>query len=411
MNNEQEIDIMQAIKTVLKKKNILLVIMIISLVLGTIYTFIINRPKYQSNTKILIDKNAPSLVEYVDSNDIMAEVANSLNVSVGHIQNSVTVTFDAKTVLITITASSTNNQEAYNMVVKYSEILKTKLETTYAVRTYTIIEQPHVANSAYNVTYIKDLLMFLVVGAVICGVYSIFLVVFSGTNIFPALQNAKINLLGKISKEEKSKSKVKAYISKNDKNITQIKKIMTNIELNKRVQRPKSILVTSPNYGTGTTYVVSNLAMRYSKSNRRVLIIDSNFINGIEDKIFNVKSEVGLTDLILKKDIYEDDIAKAIKQTPIKNIFVLPHGDEEIDEELLISNKISRIISLVKNQFDIIIVDGEPILKQITSYGWANTVNATVIVAEYGKTKIEDIIKTKQTIIDVGRNGFWGCCK
>ena len=120
MNNEQELDIVQAIKTVLKKKNVLLIIMAISLVMGVIYTFIINRPKYQSSTKILIDKNAPSIAEYVDSNDIMTEVAKGLNKSKSRIQEVTKVTFDTKTMLVTITASSTNNQEAYNVVVKYS---------------------------------------------------------------------------------------------------------------------------------------------------------------------------------------------------------------------------------------------------------------------------------------------------
>lgn len=402
MNNEQEFDIMQAIKTILKKKNILLYIMVASLVLGAIYTFIINRPKYQSSTKILIDKNAPSIAEYVDSNDIIAEVAIAANTSKGQVQECATVNFDTKTMLVTIQAASTNNKEAYNIVTKYSEVLKTKLEATYGVKTYTTIEQPQVSNSAYNITHTKDLLMFLVAGGVVCGVYGIFLVTFSGSNIYTAIENSKITFLGKIDKEIKTKSKVKSYISKNERIVTQVKRIMTNIELNKRVSRPRSILVTSTSYGTGTTFVVSNLAMRYAKSGKRVLIIDSNFENGIENKIFNIESQKGLSDLIANENISIDNLAETIKQSPISNIYVLPSGEEIIDEELLISEKIGKIIELAKTQFDIIIVDGEPILKQITSYGWASSTYATVVVAEYSKTRIEDIVKAKRTIEDIG---------
>lgn len=402
MNDEQEFDIAQAIKTVLKKKNILLIIMVISLVLGAIYTFILNRPKYQSSTKILIDKNAPSITEFVKSNDILVEVAKGLNKSKGDIQGASTVAFDKNTMVITITASSTNNQQAYDIVSKYSEVLKTKLETTYGVKTYTSIEQAQVATSAYNITHTKDLLMFLVAGVVVCGVYGLFLVTFSGSNIYTAIENSKITFLGKIDKEDKAKSKVKSYISKNEKIIAQVKRIMTNIELNKRVSRPKSLLVTSTSYGAGSTYLVSNLAMRYAKSGKKVLVIDSNFEKGIEHKIFNIQTEKGLTDLIASKNINIDRIAEVIKQSPISNIYVLPCGEEAIDEELLVSEKINEIISLVKNQFDIIIVDGEPILKQITSYGWASAVFATVIVAEYSKTKIDDIMKAKRIVEDIG---------
>ena len=401
MNNEQELDIVQAIKTVLKKKNVLLIIMAISLVMGAIYTFIINRPKFQSSTKILIDKNAPSIAEYVDSNDIMIEVAKGLNKSKSRIQEVTKVTFDAKTMLVTITASSTNNQEAYNVVVKYSEVLKTRLETTYGVKTYTSIEQAQVATNAYNITHLKDLMMFVVAGVAVCGVYGIFLVTFSGSNIFSAIENSKITFLGRIDKEEKAKSKVKSYISKNEKIVAQIKRIMTNIELNKRVTRPKSILVTSTSYGAGGTYLVSNLAMRYSKSGKRVLVIDSNFEKGIIHKIFNIDTEKGLTDLIASKHINIDKIAEVIKQSPISNIYVLPCGEEVVDEELLITEKINQIIELVKNQFDVILIDGEPILKQITAYGWASSANATVIVAEYSKTRIEDIMRVKKTIEDI----------
>lgn len=402
MNNEQEFDVVQAIKTILKKKNILLIIMIISLVLGAIYTFILNRPKYQSSTKILIDTNAPSITAFVKSNDIIVEVANALNKSKGIIQEASTVAFDINTMVITITASSTNNQQAYDIVAKYSEVLKNKLETTYGVKTYTSIEQAQVATSAYNINYTKDLLKFLVFGVVICGVYGIFLVTFSGSKIFTEIENSKIILLGRIDKEEKAKSKVKSYISKNEKIIAQIKRIMTNIELNKRVPRPKSILVTSTNYEVGNTYVVSNLAIRYAKSGKRVLVIDSNFENGIVHKIFNLQTEKGLTDLIASKNINIEKIAEVIRQTPINNIYVLPCGEEAIDEELLVSDKINEIISLVTNKFDMILVDGESILKQITSYGWASVVNATVIVAEYSKTKIDEIQKAKKTIEDIG---------
>ena len=247
----------------------------------------------------------------------------------------------------------------------------------------------------------KDLLMFLVGGVVVCGVYSIYLVMFSGDSIYSAIENSKTTFLGKIDKEQKEKSKVKSYISKNEKTVAQVKRIMTNIELNKRLTRPKSILVTGTNYGVGSTYLVSNLAIRYAKTGKKVLIIDSNFEKGVLNKIFNIKTEKGLTDLVASKQIDMESMSKVIKQSPISNIYVLPSGEEAIDEELLISEKINEIMKIVTNQFNVIIIDGEPILKQITSYGWASSVNATVIVAEYSKTRIEDIVKAKRVIADV----------
>lgn len=399
--NDDGFDIIQVFKISWKKKYVLLTIIVISLVLGGIYTLFLTGQEYQSSTKILIDKSDASITEFVHSNDIMSEVARSLNLQASYINKNVTVTFDKTTKIIAISAISKDNHEAYNIVNKYQEILKTKLEETYDVKTYKTIEQPQIANNAYNVNHIKDLLIFLVLGVIVCGIYCIFLVTFSAENICTLIENNGITVLGKIDKENKSNSKVKSYISRNERIISQIKKIMTNIELNKKILRPKSILVTGTNYNTGTTYVTSNLAMRYSRSDKKVLIIDSNFKNGIENRIFNINSEVGLTDLIVSENISLENITETIKQSPISNIYVLSCGSIDIDEELLISEKIAKIIDLVKNQFDIIIIDGEPILKQITSYGWANIVNAVVIVAEYSKTKIEEVLKAKKIIEDI----------
>lgn len=401
MNNEQEIDISKIVKVILKRKNILLYIMIASLILGTIYTFIINKPQYQSTIKILIDKNTSSIVEYINSNDIITEVATNLNTSNDYLKEAIVSSFDTKTMIITITGSSLNNQEAFDIVTKYDEVLKSKLEATYGVKTYTTIEQAQVSDIAYNVDHLKDLLMFLVAGIVICGVYSVCLVMFSGDNIYSLIENNNITFLGKISKEETNKSKVKVYISKNDRTIAEIKKIIANIELNKKITRPKSILVTGTNYEVGATYLTSNLATRYTKINKKVLIIDSNFEKGIQNKIFNIKDEKGLTDLIVSNQISIENVKKLVKQSPINNIYILPSGKEDIDEELLISERVNQIMDLVKNEFDIIIIDGEPILKQITSYGWANVCDTTVIVTEYAKTKIEDIISAKKTIEDI----------
>lgn len=400
MNND-EFDLIQALKIAWKKRNILLSILVISIVLGIIYSFVLRTPIYKSTSKILIDKGDASISTFVCSYDIAVEVAKSLNLDGNYIDKNAKISFTPSTKIIAISATSENNEESYNIVKKYEEILKTKLESVYGVKTYNIIEQAQVSNSAHNVNHLKDLIMFFVVGIIICGVYCIFLVTFSGVSIYSSISNSGITLLGKIDKENKAKSKVKSYISKNDKVIAQMKKIMTNIQLNRKVSRPKTILVTSTNYGTGTTYVTSNLAMRYSRSDQKVLIIDSNFNTGIQHKIFNINLEEGLSDLIEADTISQEGLSKVIKQSPISNLYVLPCGEGQIDEELLITDKIEKIINLAKNQFDVIIIDGEPILKQITSYGWANIVNAVVIVAEFSKTKIEDIMKAKNIIEDI----------
>lgn len=162
---------------------------------------------------------------------------------------------------------------------------------------------------------------------------------------------------------------------------------MANIELNKKATRPKSILVTSSEYGVGITYVVSNLAIRYAKIEKKVLIIDSNLKSGIEDKIFNVDNNVGLANILALDNILAEDVENVVKETPMNNIYILSCGNTKINDEVFVSKKIEKIIELLKRKFDVIIIDSEPIAKQITSYGWASVADSTIIVAEYSKLR------------------------
>lgn len=401
-SNEEFIDIRSFIKHCMSKKKIVGIILLISFILGVLYTFIIDRPMYKSTAKVLIDKADASIVEFVKSKDIINRINSELGINKKYGEDGITIAFDKNTRILEISAVSRNNNEAYNVVVKAQEILKTGLESVYGVKTYTIIQQANVSNNAYNKSYVKDILTSVIIGIIVSGVYIIFTYYFSGLTNGAIIENSGMIYLGKINKENKSNSKVISYITKNSKIIEQLKRIVSNIELNKNFKRPRTILVTSPEYKVGTTYVVSNLALRYAKADKKVLILDSNIKSGIQDKIFNVDNDKGLTELISSDNLSVETIIDYIKPTPLNNISILPKGNIAINEELLISENINRILNVLNNNFDIILIDGEPVLNEITSIGWTNIVDATIIVTEYAKTKLEDLTKVRKTIENVG---------
>lgn len=405
-SNEEFIDIRSFIKHCISRKKIVAIILCISFVLGVIYTFLIDRPMYKSSSKVLIDKADASIAEFVKSDDIIDQVNNELGTNKIFDEEGIMIKFNQTTRILSIQAASKNNNEAYNIVIKTQEVLKSRLETVYGVKTYTVIQQAGVSNEAYNKTHIKDILTAIIVGVIISGGYVIFTYYFSGLTNGTIIENNGMIYLGKINKENKSNSKVISYITKNSKIVEQLKRIVSNIELNKNFKRPRTILVTSPEYKAGTTYVVSNLALRYAKADKKVLVLDSNIKGGIQDKIFNVEDNGGLTELISSDNLSVETIIDYIKPTPLNNISILPKGNLPINEELLISENISRIISVLSNNFDIILIDGEPILNEITSIGWANIVDATIIVTEYAKTKLENLIKARKTIENIGGKIF-----
>lgn len=401
MDKEEEIDIVAILNQCWKKRKVIAIIMIVSLFVGIVYTFFVNTNLYKSKVKIVIDKSDASISEFVNSKDLKMELADELNINKTTLINNMKVTFDKNTRIVSISADSNKNNQAYEIVNRYQEKLKTKLEQNYENKTYTIIEKPRVENEPYNVSHKKDIIMFGFAGIVICAFYLFIIVQFSGLNIYKEIKNNNLTLLGKIDKEKKENTKIKSYISKNEKTTTQFKRIMGNIELNKNRVRPKTLLVSGTKYGDGTTFVTVNLAIRYSKVGKRVLILDSNIRNGVQNKIFNIESEKGLTNLLLAEDITIDDIRRYIQESPIDNVYVLPIGENLIEEEMLLSTKVSKILNMIKTEFDIVLIDSEPVSKRITPLGWANIVEAIVIVAEQGKFKIDEVVKTKENFENV----------
>ena len=67
----EELDIKQIVKCSYQRKIILITIIIISVILGMLYTFLIKKPIYQVTAKILIDKSDASIEEFVVSKDLI----------------------------------------------------------------------------------------------------------------------------------------------------------------------------------------------------------------------------------------------------------------------------------------------------------------------------------------------------
>ena len=121
----------------------------------------------------------------------------------------------------------------------------------------------------------------------------------------------------------------------------------------------KVIQVTSPVPGDGKSTVAANMAVSIAQSGRRVCIVDCDFRRPRVAKIFGLKEDVGLVQVIGGKVELED----AIQQTSIENLFSLTCGKRPGNpSELLSSERFSDVLAALKEKFDFVIVDTPPIL-------------------------------------------------
>ena len=121
----------------------------------------------------------------------------------------------------------------------------------------------------------------------------------------------------------------------------------------------KVIQVTSPVPGDGKSTVAANMAVSIAQSGRRVCIIDCDFRRPRVAKIFGLKEDVGLVQVIGGKVELED----AIQQTTIENLFSVTCGRRPGNpSELLSSEMFADALATLKEKFDFVIVDTPPIL-------------------------------------------------
>lgn len=401
MRNDEDLDLLSIIKYCNSKKIILITILVISMVIGVVYTFILNVPMYKSKSRVLIDKTDASIAEFVTSKEMLNQISNELNYTIKYGEKGLNIEFDRNTKILTIEDFSTNNDEAYNTVIKTQEILKRELEDTYGVRVYRNIEQATLSNSAYNVNHIKDLIMTLIIGIVICALYIIVSISIKGITINSIVNNTKLTVLGEIPKEKKE-ANVISYISTNSKAIDSFRRIIANIEFNKNDIEHNLVFVTSANNGEGTSYVTANMAMRYAKTGKKVLVIDANNKNSVQHKIFNVENENGLSDLISLANVSKNiNINEYIKETAVENISILTSGTIDMETELLFFERIKELITMLKENFDIIIIDGMSMIDNVEAIIWASLADISIITVDSSKTKLEDIVKVERNIKNI----------
>ena len=383
----EELDIKQIFKFTYQRKNILIYILLISIVVGALYTFIIKRPEYESKAQILIDKSDASIEKYIVSKDVLKS-------------ENIDVKFDKTSKIITVVAKNTKKDSAFNEINSYIDTLEDSLQATYGTKTFKMLETPQAPTSPSNATYLKDIAICVLVGIVGFAVYIIVLLNISGMVSASEIENlAKINVLGKVSLEKrKNKKETIKYTTSNINISNQLKRIEANIELNK--EKSKTILFTGVGKQPGTTYIVNNLAIQFAKIYNKVLVIDANIFTKTLSKEYNLEEKFGLTNII-KLDTFKD-IENIIQKTEKENIYVLPVGNVEVEEEKFLQSNVKELLKILENNYDIILIDTASINEKVLPIVLTNIVDTTIIVAQEQKTNIEDIENAKATIEKVG---------
>ncbi len=162
----------------------------------------------------------------------------------------------------------------------------------------------------------------------------------------------------------------------------------------------KTILITSPAHGGGSTTTATSFAKTMAQFCRlNVLLIDANLRSPRLHEIFNVEYNQGLGDLLTQ----EEDKASLFKKVGHGNLYLIPCGKKNSGPLAIFeSARFDKTLKLMREKFDYVILDAPPVSGYAETKVMGKKVDGVILVIESGKTRKQVAIRAKQELEDAG---------
>lgn len=191
----EEIDLKEMFDYFLGKISWIIIAVALTVAIGNVYTTFTRVPMYKSTTSlVLVSENKDStsyntseqqlnknLVgtysEIIKSKTILKEVISSLDLeySVATLQNRITVSSITNTEIIQITVADPDPKVAAKIANQMATVFVKEIPKFYKLNNVTVLDKAEANERPYNVNFIKDNVIYVMIGLVLsCGVIFIF---------------------------------------------------------------------------------------------------------------------------------------------------------------------------------------------------------------------------------------------
>jgi capsular exopolysaccharide synthesis family protein len=177
--------------------------------------------------------------------------------------------------------------------------------------------------------------------------------------------------------------------------------LRTALYFSTAAEQHRVIQITSPRTSDGKTTLLANVAVSMAQSGKRVLLIDAEMRKPEMHRLFGISGSVGLASIIAK----EIDIQDAVQETGITNLWLLPCGPIPPDPaELLSSPRFSELISVVREQYDYVLIDTPPVLSVTDPCVVAARVDGVIMTLRIANNSRQDAQRATTILDTMGVN-------
>ena len=165
------------------------------------------------------------------------------------------------------------------------------------------------------------------------------------------------------------------------------------------------LLVVSALPGEGKTMVASNLSVMLANADKRVVLISADMRRPRLHQLFGLPNRQGLSDILRGDRTLEE----CLLPTDFPNLVVCPAGPVPADPaELLQSERMSRLLGVLREAADFIVLDCPPVLAVTDALVLVPLADAAIFVADSTATKRDAVAEARNHLQQVGANLLGG---
>ena len=193
------------------------------IIIGNVYTIITREPMYRSNTTIVLVGESKegysqsdsqlnqnligTYSEIIKSRKVLSQVIENLKLkmSVEELSNNITTTSVEDTEIIQITVANAKAKDAKKITDEVAKVFSEEIQDIYNLENVTIIDKAELSKNPYNINYVKDNVIYLIVGFVLSfGI--VFIMYYFDTSIKSSEvveEKLGLTVIGVVPKEDK----------------------------------------------------------------------------------------------------------------------------------------------------------------------------------------------------------------
>jgi capsular exopolysaccharide synthesis family protein len=174
--------------------------------------------------------------------------------------------------------------------------------------------------------------------------------------------------------------------------------LRTNLLFGEWARDVKSLVVTSTTPREGKTLTAVHLAASIAEEGPRVLLIDGDMWRGRIHEMAGVPEAPGLAEMLAG-----EAATGAVRSTGAPRLFLLPRGrTHPSPSSLTRSTEIRKILDRFAEEYDMIIVDGPPVLATASGPALASVADGVMLVIRAGRTERQAVQEALRELDTVG---------